>query len=229
MTSGAAGLARSVVVVATSDEPALMRRQAGYLTLAVAEYFRDLGQGRAGADGLGHALCGGAARDRPRGRRAADRQGLYADRVHRVAAPAGAGRPRHGRGHHHRHLHGAGRWRRPQRAGRRRGAGHPRRPHRDGARHRRARALSGHQRAQIGVADHAARRRPGLSCRCIDPRAAGDGDLCRHGGTDPARRLPAGVEPGGGRGDPPARRRWRRSSPRARKKPQVFSKRYQRP
>ena len=41
---GSAGLARSVVVVATSDEPALMRRQAGYLTLAVAEYFRDLGK-----------------------------------------------------------------------------------------------------------------------------------------------------------------------------------------
>src|SRR5471032_3172618 len=39
---GAAGLARSVVVVSTSDEPALMRRQAAYLTMAIAEFFRDL-------------------------------------------------------------------------------------------------------------------------------------------------------------------------------------------
>src|SRR6185312_11259453 len=41
---GPAGLARSVVVVSTSDEPALMRRQAAYLTLAIAEFFRDLHQ-----------------------------------------------------------------------------------------------------------------------------------------------------------------------------------------
>lgn len=40
---GPAGLARSVVVVATSDEPVLMRRNAAYLTLALSEFFRDQG------------------------------------------------------------------------------------------------------------------------------------------------------------------------------------------
>ncbi len=40
---GPTGLARSVVVVATSDEPALMRRQAAWTTLAIAEHFRDQG------------------------------------------------------------------------------------------------------------------------------------------------------------------------------------------
>lgn len=41
---GEEGLARAVVVVATSDESALMRRQAAFMTLALAEYFRDEGK-----------------------------------------------------------------------------------------------------------------------------------------------------------------------------------------
>jgi flagellum-specific ATP synthase len=38
---GPEGRARSIVVVATSDESALMRRQAAHMTLTLAEYFRD--------------------------------------------------------------------------------------------------------------------------------------------------------------------------------------------
>lgn len=45
---GPEGLARSVVVVATSDEPAVLRRQAAWTTMALAEYFRDRGA---------HVLC----------------------------------------------------------------------------------------------------------------------------------------------------------------------------
>lgn len=41
---GEEGLARAIVVVATSDESALMRRQAAFMTLALSEYFRDQGK-----------------------------------------------------------------------------------------------------------------------------------------------------------------------------------------
>ena len=41
---GAEGLARSVVVIATSDQPPLMRREAAYAAMTVAENFRDQGK-----------------------------------------------------------------------------------------------------------------------------------------------------------------------------------------
>lgn len=41
---GEVGMKRAVVVVATSDESPLTRREAAFTTLAVAEYFRDLGR-----------------------------------------------------------------------------------------------------------------------------------------------------------------------------------------
>ena len=72
---GAAGLARSVVVVSTSDEPALMRRQAAYLPLAIAEYFRDLGKDVLVLMDSVTPLRDGAARDRALRRRAADGEG----------------------------------------------------------------------------------------------------------------------------------------------------------
>ncbi|TAE33168.1 MAG: flagellar protein export ATPase FliI [Alphaproteobacteria bacterium] len=45
---GEEGLARSVVVVATSSESALMRREAAYMTMALAEYFSNASE---------HVLC----------------------------------------------------------------------------------------------------------------------------------------------------------------------------
>jgi len=49
---GEEGLARSVVIVSTSDEPALMRREAAFLAVTLTEYFRDRLK-----PGGAHVLC----------------------------------------------------------------------------------------------------------------------------------------------------------------------------
>ena len=61
---GEEGLARSVVVVSTSDRPALERVRAAYAATAIAEGFRARGQARAAAGRFGDALRARPARAR---------------------------------------------------------------------------------------------------------------------------------------------------------------------
>ena len=191
---GPEGLARSVVVVATSDEPALMRRQAGYLTLAIAEYFRDAEQD---VLVLMDSVTRFAVAQREIGLSAGEpptAKGFTPTvftELPRLLERAGPGiEP----GHHHRLVSPC--WSE--------GDDHNE-PVADAVRA----ILDGHivmerqiaergrypaiNMLQLGLPHHAAGGRPGLSAG-PDPRPAGDGHLCRYGRAHPAWRLPARLE-----------------------------------
>ena len=91
---GPQGLARSVVVVATSDEPALLRMQAAQTATAIAEVLPRHGARRAADYGFGHAVCHGPARDRPGRRRASHDPRLSAVGLCHASQACRARRPR---------------------------------------------------------------------------------------------------------------------------------------
>ena len=101
------GISHSVVVVATSDQPPLIRVRAAFLTIALAEYFRNAGKRRAASHGFFDAIRHGAKRGRPCHRGAADDEGVSAERLFSACEDPRKGGQRGRGGRHDRHLYSA--------------------------------------------------------------------------------------------------------------------------
>jgi len=84
--------ARSVIVVATSDQPPLVRRRAAFLATAIAESFAEAGRNVCLTLDSLTRIAMGAARDRARRGRITNLEGLYTVGVLDVAATARARR-----------------------------------------------------------------------------------------------------------------------------------------
>ena len=161
------GMARSVVVVATSDQPALVRIKAAFTATTIAEHFRDQG-----ADvmlmmdsvtrfAMAQREIGLAIGEPPATRG-------YTPSVFALLPEAARALGHGADGLDHRPLHRARRRRRHERADRRRRALDPRRPRRALARARARRPLPGDRRAGQRLAP---RRRGHVAPTCA---AAGD-------------------------------------------------------